>query len=443
MELFQRPNLKEALASHLKWQVLDPFAEKAFGHDQINQLITEGNRYAFIYKNGSDVNIGVTATIDFEEYKQGKIYSLAAKAATSKRFQKTTSLILVKNTESSDEGIFAIGIVSGNIVIDEQVPAEQLGDIYEKYVALCENTGRLYFTHGDVAVNGQALNHAYSLVELLADKTGKKVLIEPLRDERKLLYVVYAVLALIVFFSAWKGWDWYQDEAQKEVQYRKERKNTPAYLYGEAVLMHLNLGQLVLPAAAKQIIGMVESFPARTGGWVLESLKCDAEKCDTQWVSEGGTYADFKAQTQPDWGNLVYNSSDKDVLGDLKTIRFSFTHKLGKQKLGTQSNWPKADEFTFSTGVEWQKLKETDWKASLSVPELQAVPPGVSPAAVQSHMLAIYAMKWETSNQSWATIKQVLPSFPDNVVLKTFDVRLDRKSKKVTFNASGLAYVKK
>lgn len=443
MELFPRPHHKEALASHLKWQVLDPFAEKAFGHDQINQLIAEGNRYSFTYKNGADVNIGVTSSIEFEEHKKEKIYSLAAKAATTKRFQKTTSLILVTNTESADEGVFAIGIVSGNIVIDELVPTNQLSAVYEKFVALCENTGRLFFTHGDVSVKGEALNHSYSLSELLNDKSGKKIVIEPLRDERKLLYIVYAVLAIIVFFVLWKAWDWYQDEAQKEIQYRKERKNTPAYLYGESVLALLNTGQLVLPAAGKQIIGMVESFPARTGGWILETLKCDITKCDTQWVSEGGTYADFKAQIQADWGNLVFSNGDKDVLGDLKTIRFSFTHKLDKHKLGTQSHWPKADEFTFSTGVEWQKLKETDWKASLGTPELQAVPPGVTPAAVQSHMLAVYAMKWETSNQSWPTIKQVLPAFPENVVIKTFDVRLDKKSHKVSFNASGMAYVKK
>lgn len=443
MELFPRPHHKEVFASHLKWQVLDPFAEKSFGNDQITQWMAEGNRFTFTYKNGSDVNMGVTSVVDFEEHKNSKIYSLAAKAATSKRFRKTTSLILVTNTESPDEGVFAIGIVSGNIVIDELIPLEQVHDIYDNFVGLCENTGRLFFTHGDVRIHDQALNHSFTLSELLDDKHGKKILIEPLRNEKKLLYIVYGVLALILFFAAWKAWDWYHEEAQQQIRDRLESQKSPAYLYAQAALLHLNKGALVLPEAGQQIIDMVEKFPARSGGWILESLKCDSEKCEAHWLSEGGTYADFKAHKQPEWGDLIYNSGDKDVLGDLRTIQFSFPHKLEKQKLPPASNWPTADDFTFQTGVEWQKLKVTEWKARLGPAQLQAVPQGMNPTALQSHPQALYAMPWDTSNQSWPTIKRVLPTFPENAVLKTFDIRLDKVTRKVSFNASGLAYVKK
>lgn len=443
MKLFLRANHKEALACDLKWQVLDPFAEKAFKHDQINQLIAEGYRYSFTYKNGSDINIGVTSSSDFEEFQKLKIYSVAAKVATTKRFQKTTSLILLTNTDQDAEIVFAIGIVSGNIVIDEIVAINEAHLVYEKFVSLCENTGRLFFTHGDVTIPGLPLNHPYTLRELLDDKSGKKVLIEPLRDEKKLLYVVYAVVLLIVFFAAWKAWDWYREDQKNRIRHLSESKNTPAYIYGQSVLIHLNALQLVMPAAGQQIIDMVERFPARTGGWLLETLQCNVEKCDTRWVSEGGTYADFKARSQTDWGELIYSSADKDMLGDLKTIRVSFPHKLEKQKITNPSDWPQADAFTFQTGVEWQKLKSTDWQASLGPAELQAVPQGVTPTAVQSHAQAIHAMPWSTSNQSWPTIKRVLPSFPDNVVIKTFEIRLDKLTQKVTFNASGLAYVKK
>jgi len=178
MELFKRPQHKEVLASNLNWQVLDPFAEKAFGHDQISQLITEGHRLAAKYKNGADVNIGVTSRSEIEEFAKFKIYSIAAKAATTKRFQKTTSLILVKNTESEEDMVYAIGIVSGNVVVDSLIAQDQIHSIYQQFAALCENTGRMYYIHGDVSPSGVTLDHPFSLAELLGDKSGKKILIE-------------------------------------------------------------------------------------------------------------------------------------------------------------------------------------------------------------------------------------------------------------------------
>jgi hypothetical protein len=93
--------------------------------------------------------------------------------------------------------------------------------------------------------------------------------------------------------------------------------------------------------------------------------------------------------------------------------------------------------------VDWQKLKDYNWRATLSAVEQQAIPASMNPASVRDHPRAIYAMKWSVDKQDWSTGKLILPLLKKHITLNRFELDFDAKDGSSVFSASGLAYVKK
>lgn len=424
----------------MDWHVLDPFGAKLFGHEQIERLIADGSRYFVKYKNGVDINYGVSGEAELDAYKSHLVFSIAHAIATHSLFKGATVLVLLINNESEDDDIFAVGLVSGNIVLDAVCSLFELSTVYEKFAADCEKAGRSFTVWGDATPDGVTADHTYSLTELLDQKGAKKAKIEHLKNDRTVLMMVVGVIAMVLILVMMGAWDWYRNHQKLLLDQLRQSQSSPSYLYTESVKNLLASPQRISAICAPQIISQVGSFPAKMAGWSLNKIMCQSDECEAHWNSQGGTYDDFKKAAPAHWGQIALTNNEKDVLGDLKTIRHTFKLELKAGLLPERSQWPKAYQFSLDIGNQWQHLSTKGWASTLKPIEQQAIPVGVQPAAVKNHPQAIYAMPWHAVNQNWQLAKEVIASFPANVVLTKFEVQVNPRTG-ITFGADGLAYV--
>jgi hypothetical protein len=442
MEIFHSQQFKEHYVTDLTWKVLDAFADTMFGNEGIKDLIADGGRLAVTYKNGSEVNIGVGPDFDEDTPVDTKAYSLAARAATAKRFLATTTLILIANKEIPGVG-YAIGLVAGNVIFDESFKLKDVAAIHGKYKTYCESSARVFYVHGDVKHSSFALTHPYSLEELLAEKTGKKYKLTSLKNDKPLYLAITALIICVVLSAGYSAWDWYKTSLLKAEEDQRQLEGTPAYMYSESAKRLVASDQLIGASSGSDIVSQIGSFPVVLGGWSLQSIECVDLECRAKWLSEGGTYSDFKEKAHSDWSKLDFSAGEKDALGELKEIKHSFTINLKKSKLPPKSQWPTVEEYVYQTGVEWQKLKGIGWAAGLKSIEQQGIPPGVNAMSVRMHPDAVYAMPWVANNQDWWVARQVITKLKPNVVIQKFDLHVDTKSNSLKFGISGLAYVNK
>lgn len=124
---------KRAVATDLNWQVLDPFGNSLLGHKQLIEYIKTGGYIGITYKNGKDINLGVGRDIHSETEKDLKIISIAHQIAMNSQMRERSLLVFLKNTASGDESIFAIGLINGNVVIDQLIEGSDLVQIVSDF----------------------------------------------------------------------------------------------------------------------------------------------------------------------------------------------------------------------------------------------------------------------------------------------------------------------
>lgn len=436
---------KNGYLTGLNWQVLDAMGASFLGHEQIPRIIAEGGQFYAKYKNGTDINMGVCRNIDEEKNAASRIYSLAAGVATSQQFAGLTCLVLLQDTTTQEDVGLAVGLVRGNVIIDTSFEMDDVNTVYEEFVFLCSKSNRSYVIAGDVAPFGTEIEakHRISFDALIKDKTSQKVKLEPLRDERVATVIIVVVFGVMAVYGVMQTWEWFNNKKQAIRDAVNQQMNSPDYLYGEAV-RGLLATPVVMPAVTGAALAKeVGAFPLQLGGWRLSSMTCEALACEAEWKSIGGTYESFKKLSNPAWGALNFAGKGKDALGDLETLKHTFSLGLHKSPLPPPSEWPKADAYAYEQGIEWQKLKDYNWQASLGEVTQQGVPASISATAVASHPLGVHAMAWSVNKQDWQTGRHVLPLFKKHVTLTKFALFFNEKDNKLEFSASGNAYVQK
>ena len=443
MQLLTWPNKKEVLVSNLHWQVLDPFANKLLIHDQINQMITEGYRYFLQYKNGADVNMGITSSTAHEALKKYRVYSVAAQIATHPRFRRTTTLALLRIEHTEEPMAYAIGLVDGNVVMDEQLAITDIATHYLKFVGLCESSGRYFVTHGDIAPEGMSLDHPFTLTELVEGGKGKKIKLGTLKNDKKILLALSAAIALVAILLLFWAWDWYELNQKKlEDQFNSALK-TPAYLYDTSIKAVLVQDYLLVPTVVEPINDLLRQLPVQVEGWTLSGITCTLAQCQLTWQSTGGTFEDFRRAAPTEWGKLSLGGTGNTPLGDLKTLQHGLKLSLTPHKLPPLTSWPSRDDFVFQMGVQMQKLKGLKWTLQLSPATQQAIPPGLTALQVSDHPNAIYAMPWSVTAVDWSLTRDIFATLGTHFTLDKFSFLIDERLDTVTFTASGMAYVRK
>jgi len=442
MQVFLNSTSKDYYATDLVWQILDPFEDKLFSNHQIKGISANGGRLFAKFKNGSDVNYGVAPDFDEDTPKGVKVFSLAARVATAKRFQSSTCLVLLNDPEFVGTA-YAIGLVSGNVILDERFGIESAAQIHGKFRDICESSRRVFHVHGDVVIGDIANDHSYSMAELLADNSAKKSRLVAIKNDRALRVALSALAVVVCISLSYKAWDFFSTAKLQEQEDRRAKEGQPTYMYSKSVAFLLASDRLIGANVGLQIVTQLGAFPARLGGWSIRSIECIDVQCKARWHSDGGTFEDFKALAHKDWGRLDFSSNERNPLGELKDIHHTFTLNLTKTKLQPPAQWPSSEEFIYQTGLDWQRLNPTGWSAVLSSLELQALPIGVNAITVKGQADAIWAMPWSSTNTDWWVARQVITKLKPNFEIQKFALNVDTKTNALKFSISGIAYVKK
>lgn len=433
------------LVSQLTWQVLDPLGASFFGHTLIPELIESGARMSATYKNGPEINIGITPAV-FDETKkhQGQPMSFAVLVAQHKSWAGRSCIVFMHKDGTEESSGLVCAMIAGNVVLDDQFALADIDGVYQDFANMCERSNRNFEIHGDIAPQGAAISEHLTLAELLStSKKNTGSAVKLLRSDKPVLVVVLLALLTILVFAALAVWDWYRDGVTAKMRALSQHMQSPAYLYEQSVATLLAKPVWIVPVNIQDIAQAVGSFPASLAKWNLTSLVCEENDCTAKWQSAGGTYADFQDAAYPTWGKLSLSNSATEAHGDLKTLQHSATLNVTGGLLPAMDQWPKFDDYLISSGVEIQQLKDFGWLHRLGPATQQAIPRSISPIAVAQHPQAIHAMPWSMTRQSWNQAKTILPLFPPHATLNRFEIHINEKDLTVTFTASGLVYVQK
>jgi hypothetical protein len=417
--------------------------DRFWGHAQIPKLLEDGGRYFVRYKNAGEVNMGVLKSWDDIELAEKKTFSFAGLVATHPAFREKTCLVLVGDGSGDGAKVMAVGLVVGNVVLDRSFGMDDLAIVYEEFVYLCAKSGRSFFVAGDVYPASVEVAPAlrFTCAQLLANQSAKKLKLEVLKDERFALSLVGAVLGFIVLACCMEAWSWYHGKKLAALEQSKHAQNSPEAIYAQSVRLIQGQKFLIPGLSGAQFFSAVGGFPAQLGGWQVTKISCEALQCIAKWRSLGGTYESFKQAAPPDWGKLDLVGGEKNALGDLQSLQHGFKLEVPMHALPPKSQWPKAEAYMLAQGVEWQKLQDYTWRATLGGLEQQGIPPNMPPATVRAHPEALFGMPWSVHQQNWSVGKWVLPLFKNHITLKRFELILDPQRGDALFSANGMAYV--
>ena len=438
MEFYRSPNSKDILACGLNWVVSDPFESI---HLQVSRYILDGARNFVKFANGVDINYGLTADINREQYAGCRFISLAKLAATNPLFKGATVLLFLVNSVSADHSGVAIGLLNGNVVLDRQIERDSAESVFGEFSALCEKSGRVFRFFGDFPGLTEQFDEAYFFDALIKDQGSlKKALITPLKNNRTALIVVIIVLSLIALSLVNYGWDWYVQKQKQLIEEVRAASQSPEAQYSAQINIFLWAKQHTAGPTSKEVKKQLEVIPYQFHGWDLKEIKCELPECTFKWASADGSYGDFRNNAPKEWLNIS-PMVGASIIGDLKTITHQFKLELHPETFMPRTQWPTKEDFAWSIGEAWQKLSPLGWRGDLKPAELRQTPVGIPSAAIKNHPQAIWGVPWSVINQPW-WLFDALDLLGKNVVLQKVDISIDKSTKAVSFNASGIAYVK-
>lgn len=443
MIVTKRHGTQECFVSDLNWHVLDPFGKKFFGHEKVDELIGDGAKFAVRFKVDGEDNIGVSGTAELDAYKGCKFFSVAALVALDKEFNGSTAIFLLENPDAEDGSGFAIGLISGNVVLDLSFKPDEIENVFSKFEEICIRINSEFILAGDVAPFGREIQSPCCLSHIVGKKNAKKIAFAELKNDRSLIFFGIALGIMVLILLANGVWGYYQKTEADLIRQVEAMKSTPEYVYGEAAKKYIHEDFVVASDALSTIGATVGSIPISIDGWALVSLKCNLDACQSNWKSIGGTYERFQQAAPGDWKNFRYADGGKDALGDLKSLYCDIPAVQPRSKLPLASLWPTAEEFTLEMGKIWQSKAASGFTGTLKVSELKGVPPGLSVTTLSLVPGAVHAMPWEFRDQEWKVAKEVIQAYPENVTITEFSVRIDTTNKKVLLSASGDGYVRK
>ncbi len=438
MELYRSPNSKDILACGLNWVVSDPFESS---HLQVSRYILDGARNFVKFANGVDINYGLTADFNRDQYPDCRFISLAKMAATNPLFKGATVLLLLVNSVNADLSGVAIGLLNGNIVLDRQIEPENAESVFEEFSVLCEKSGRVFRFFGDFPGNAVPFDETYFFETLIKDKKSfKKALITPLKNNRTVLIVVIVVLTLIALSLVNYGWDWYSQKKKQLIEEVRAASLSPEAQYSTMINNFVWAKQNTAGPISKEVKKQINSIPYSFHGWNLKEIKCELPECTFKWTSAEGNYGDFRNNAPKEWLEIS-PMVGASIIGDLKTITHKYRLELHPETFLPRTQWPTKEDFAWSIGEAWQKLSPLGWTGELKSVELRELPFAIPPAAIKNHPQAIWGIPWSVINQPWWML-DALDLLGKNVVLQKVEISIDRSTKAVSFNASGIAYVK-
>jgi hypothetical protein len=441
-----------ALAFGFSWQTIDPLESSGA---QRKQLMAQGMRWEASYKSKSDEFIGATKE-DFAPIKGVKTLAGAAQMAQHPRLAGRTVFIVMEQPleDSTHNEIAVVGLLSGNIVIDDYTTTEHVKKLrveFSEKVRRAEKSFEIVgksITEGVVAEQFDWSDFLPTKGRLLGKKGGiSAVLVKPLEPKIPPQIVWTVVFGVAILGSIW-GYNSYQSklQARKAAAVLLAQKNSGPARYSESVAVLLMQPVLSANTTFAALRDSIKEFPTKRKGWHLKSIKCGADgMCEAAWLNylNLANYRDFVIDAPKEWGTVVLNNVGDELSHQLPL-------KLPTRSLPAQDKWPEQRAFLMKGFSQWQKYWVLNFHPELiQAPVLMAVPSGVDEKAAAGYSDAVWAMRWTIKQTPWylseafdKSVDEPEISLPDSVTVDSITIKFE-KDQSVLFDAEGQIYVRK
>lgn len=451
-----------AFAFGFTWQALDPVESK---RAKLQELMAQGNRWKAGFKNNGVEYLGVSKD-DFTPLPKIKTLSGAALMANHPKLVGRTVWIVMEEplsdelpAEDQEEGaakpssgprseMVVVGLVKGNIVVDDYVDTDGYKHQFAVFVDRCAKAKAKHITVGTSYTLGRVAEQ-YTWEEFFPNKANKAVHVTTLEPG-----IYGRVVWGAVIFAAISGLVWgyvAYDNAQKAKAERerreREKRNLPA-LYTAAVAEILAQPTLRANSAFAELRNQLHSFPLERAGWKLRQVDCQAitADCIATWSNElmHGTNRGFAAAAPKEWGAITFTADGKQATHGLP-------FKLTTARLPARDTWPTDRNFLLKQFSQWQSYWIVGFHPELGAqPHVIGLVPGLDesmaaalPDAVTTRTWAIAETPWYLSEGFDRSPEKGDANLPDSVTVEHIGVKVDKKDQQMKFEANGAIYENK
>lgn len=440
MIVVKRSKQKIAIASSLRWQVMDPFGRSILGHKQLIEYVRLGGYVGIKFKNGQDHNLGVSKESQFEKYKGLKIVSIARQVGLYPDAIERSILVLLNNTESLDGSIFAVGLINGNIVLDSLVEKDDIPHIIDEYKKINFFANSSLEIAGDINLPDYPVKHKFDLNAVLDNKKASLEYVEVLKNDLILLYVIATLILGLIGDFAYSQWDRYQKENELLMNSSLQILNSAENRYAIAIDQFLRYPVHLAKENIETIANEINSFPYVYKNWQVSSIECGEFSCVVHWSSLGGSFDEFKNSAPDRWTNISIDGHDNNLLGDLKSIKCHFKMSSQEKVWPRFDQFPSIEEFSFKFADIFAKLAKSDWESKFEAIQQVGLDASTKSTTLANHPKALFALPWHVRDQSWWKTRASLAEYGEFCTIEKFTVTFQNNSP--LFSGSGNCYVR-
>jgi hypothetical protein len=442
-----------ALAFGFSWQALDPLESTS---DKRKEFVEQGKRWEATFRVGKTEYIGVSQD-DLTPIPKVKTLAGAAQVAIHPELRGKTVLVVIEepNAGDGDNEVAVVGLLNGNVVIDDYVTARDFHELAGQFKTRCTRANQPFAVVGrtitlgpvsaELSWNALAPQKPKGIFKrLVAPPNGIKV--RSLNTPMSVRVLSVAGVA-VVFLGIFWAYDNHQQALKaKELAARQETLHRLPTMYADSVNQLLNSPVLLANSAFGQIRAELREFPTSIAGWRLAKITCEADgTCTATWnnLRKVGTNREFVEAAPKSWG-VVQLSNSGETLTHLLPIRLKKHILLDKQR------WPDEHAFLLKHFSQWQRYWLLGFHPELeSSAHIMGVPSGVDPRAAEAYPTATWATKWAIKNTPWdlsdgfdSAAEKGDGNLPDNVTVEKIAINFGTDNK-VLFEAEGQVYARK
>lgn len=427
---------KYALVFGMDWTVLDPLSPK---HEQIAELQANGAKWQAKFKQNGEENFGTISEITQFPGKV-KVLSGAAQVSVMEQFSGKTVLVMLEEggDHQGNAGFIAtVGLINGNVALDAMLSSEDAKQARATFHDRCESANLQYVTAG-YAHSIEPMEIPLEWADLLPAKISKfkkspEMVVTPLRSGILTRFGGIGFALILIGAATWWGYSQYAAYQAKKKAAAAAQALNPEILYEASSRAFLDQPKVLAKDAFPEIRQAIGAMPTKLAGWKLRKVDCNKTSCELSWERAGGTFAEFKKAAPTQWTDFEYSD-------DGRALHNKLAVKLKTQKLPDRSKWLPKSSFLLNEGSKWQLLSDINLSPMLGAIKLEALPPGVSPSAVEQSPYAIRSAQWTIRPGSSWFASEGFDTSPEFV---TYDsMILNISDNDITFEAKGNVYVK-
>jgi hypothetical protein len=434
-------NHLHAIATAMNWQVLDPFGNSVFGHKQLLEYIKTGGQIGISYKNGKDINLGVGTDIHLNNVNEKNIISIAHHVAMHGQMRERSLVALLKNTISQDESIFAIGLINGNVVIDQLVEKTEIDQIVNDFHNINIFTNNNVDIFGDIAPDQFNITNFITLEDILKDTNNLKKYVTALKNSLISFYLILTIILVLLAYFFFGIWHESVLSGESLISNKLKAINSSENIYTQRINVFLKTPIHLANKNIGSTLTEIGSFPFELAKWRLRSIDCNKYICTVNWLSIGGSYEDFIKAALPAWSNINLLTDNGSLLGDNNSLQSNFSISGEQELLPEFVDLPKFESFTFQMGDLLRGLSQKGWDSTLKAPFQIETPHDATDLSIKTHPLAILAIPWSSTNQGWRETELALQEFTKVCTLD--EIKLTFNNQQPLLSTSGKCYVKK